>query len=783
MGRDSSGNKTESSVRQGRARLAGPSLASAGVPEERPALAPDDLSKDQLVTLIAERDKLLHELRRNQAELEVHQAELEAQNLELRRAQGELEASHSRYADLYDFAPVPYFTLAADTSVSEVNFAGARLVGTDRSRIVGRSLFALLRIEDPRAFSDHLRDALASASPVRGEVSFAGKEGIVTCQVISVAVRHGSETPTHCRAAFFDVTQQRIAEREARRASDSEKAFRARLDALDRATAMLDAELAKPSGTVGSLLQMAADQARVLFGAQTAALGVEGEPFDPSWAVSGEGAQETFGRAPPGVMAFGTLFHARTSLSVPIVHEGQSRGGLYLAKQGQAEFSEDDKSLAAMFAERLAMAIEVVRLRRIEQSERARFELLAKTAPLLTESLADYQATLEAIARAVVPALGDVCAIYLVQEDGAVRKAAIHGTDPSRRSELDELLGVVRPVPADLRHVIEMKQPIRCEIDRPGATEATDPEQRGRLGKLGVTSWILAPMILRGRVIGVLGLCMAGSGRRYSDDDVALAVEVARMGALAVNQASLYAAAQAAIEARDSLLSFIAHDVRNYLSTIRMAGELLSRAGPEGERRKGRKQLEAIKRAAFRTEQLIEGLRDASMIETGQFAVHKEPQDPAALADEAVRSFESQAEAASVRLTSGVEGQPPGAHCDAVRVLQVLTNLVGNALKFTPPGGEIRIRVKPAPEGVCFSVSDTGSGIPEEQLGRVFERHWRALPAAQGSSGLGLFIAKGIVETHGGRIWVQSKVGRGTTFSFTLPAAPGDTHRSPNPPL
>lgn len=284
-------------------------------------------------------------------------------------------------------------------------------------------------------------------------------------------------------------------------------------------------------------------------------------------------------------------------------------------------------------------------------------------------------------------------------------------------------------------------------------------------------------MIVHGRVIGVLRLAMAESARMYTDYDLPLAAEVARMAALAMNQATVYAAAHTAIEARDNLLTFIAHDVRNYLSTIRMAGELLSRAGPDGERRKGRKQLEAIKRAAVRMEHLIEGLRDASMIETGQFAVQKEPQDTKALAEDAVRSLEPQAEAASVRLTTQVEGTVPRAYCDGGRVLQVLANLVGNALRFTPSGGEVRIAVKPAPLGVCFSVTDTGSGIPEEHLAHVFERHWRARPVTRGSTGLGLFIAKGIVETHGGRIWVESKVGVGTTFSFTLPGVPEPDHR------
>jgi PAS domain S-box-containing protein len=579
-------------------------MHSGLVLRERPATTQEDFSKEKLMAAVAERDRILEEL----------------------------EEARSHYEDLYDFAPIAYFTLGQDTSILEVNLAGAALVGRERSAIIGKPFGSLVRLDDSMAFSAHLGKALASASPVSGEVSFASDAGHVTCQAVSVGVRaERGETPTSCRTAFFDVTQQKLAE---------------------------------------------------------------------------------------------------------------------------------------------------VRLRQIEERERSRYEFLAKAAPLLTESLEDYEATLKAIARVVVPALADICVVDLVQEQGAARKVVARGANPSRQKLLDALVGAVQPIPQDVRRAIETKQPLRCEYERdPAPRDGADRAHWEKLGTSGLKSWVLAPMIVRGRVIGVLRLAMAESERRYTDDDLPLAAEVARMAALAVNQATVYAAAHTAIEARDNLLTFIAHDVRNYLSTIRMAGELLSRAGPEGERRKGRKQLEAIKRAAVRMEHLIEGLRDASMIETGQFAVQKEPQDTRTLAEEAVRSLEPQAEAASVRLTTHVEGDVPKAYCDGGRVLQVLANLVSNALRFTPSGGEVRITVEAAPLGVCFAVSDTGCGIPDEQLAHVFERHWRARPVARGSTGLGLYIAKGIVETHGGRIWVQSKVGEGTTFSFTLPGVPEEEHR------
>ena len=112
--------------------------------------------------------------------------------------------------------------------------------------------------------------------------------------------------------------------------------------------------------------------------------------------------------------------------------------------------------------------------------------------------------------------------------------------------------------------------------------------------------------------------------------------------------------------------------------------------------------------------------------------------------------------------------------CDRERVLRVLTNLIGNAIKYTPVGGTIRVTVAPRPHAVCFSITDTGVGMSAADLRRVFDPYFRVDPCASEGSGLGLFIAKGIVEAHGGRIWAESELGVGSSFRFSLPRAPKD---------
>jgi len=212
--------------------------------------------------------------------------------------------------------------------------------------------------------------------------------------------------------------------------------------------------------------------------------------------------------------------------------------------------------------------------------------------------------------------------------------------------------------------------------------------------------------------------------------------------------------------------------LRNYLSTIAMGAELLSDASPPVERRAGRKQIDAIQRSAKRMNQLIDSLRDATMIETGHFTIEPKTESVALLVEEAVKILEPQTDVRSVTLKVQLEDPASTVHCDRERVLQIIANLVGNAIKFTPKGGEIRIATKAARDAICVSVSDTGSGIPSRELTQVFDRYWSGRPGTRSGTGLGLFIAKGIAEAHGGSIWVESEIGTGSTFYFTLPLAP-----------
>jgi signal transduction histidine kinase len=250
-----------------------------------------------------------------------------------------------------------------------------------------------------------------------------------------------------------------------------------------------------------------------------------------------------------------------------------------------------------------------------------------------------------------------------------------------------------------------------------------------------------------------------------------MAEELARRASLALDNAQLYEVAQRAIRARDQVLGVVAHDLRSPLGTILMQGQLLRR--PDGSpERTTRRAADIIERGACRMNRLIQDLLDVTRMENGRLVIEQASLGTKPLLLEAVESQKTLAAAGALALELDLEDDLPDVWGDRDRLLQVLENLVGNAAKFTGPEGSITLGARARGREVLFWVKDTGSGIEEGDLPHVFERFWQAkdAPVSRGA-GLGLPIAKGIVEAHGGRIWVESARGRGTTLFFTIPTA------------
>jgi signal transduction histidine kinase len=222
-----------------------------------------------------------------------------------------------------------------------------------------------------------------------------------------------------------------------------------------------------------------------------------------------------------------------------------------------------------------------------------------------------------------------------------------------------------------------------------------------------------------------------------------------------------------AIRVQETFVASVSHDLRNPLNVLLMSGEALLRRPTEESLRKHQ---QLLRRSVDRMLRLVSDLLDASAIERGQLSVEKRPEDSRAMVNEAVELLRPLATAKNLTISAD-EPESVEVSCDRSRILQVLANVIGNAIKFSPAGSAIAVGVDHPPQTVRLSVRDRGPGISAGDLRHVFERDWHTQPSAGGGSGLGLFIARGIVEAHGGRIWAESQPGAGATFYFTLPVA------------
>lgn len=273
-----------------------------------------------------------------------------------------------------------------------------------------------------------------------------------------------------------------------------------------------------------------------------------------------------------------------------------------------------------------------------------------------------------------------------------------------------------------------------------------------------------------GELLGALQLHV-NRDVEFSESDHAIVTQLAQLASGAIENARLLEQAQAATQARDDMLAIVSHDLRNPVQTIVMATTLLMELAPTDDRRlAARKQVEIVLRSASRANRLIDDLLDATRIDAGTFSIEVAPTRIEPLIRDAVDLLTPLAAAAHVELTHSFDSDMPLALVDSQRVLQVFSNLGGNAIKFTPRGGRVQLVANVSDGHVCLTVKDSGRGIASEDLAHIFDRFWQARGRERLGAGLGLWIAKGIVEAHGGHIEVESETNVGTSVRFTLPA-------------
>jgi PAS domain S-box-containing protein len=394
-------------------------------------------------------------------------------------------------------------------------------------------------------------------------------------------------------------------------------------------------------------------------------------------------------------------------------------------------------------------------------------QFLAETGRVLSSSL-DPKIMMRRLAELAVPVLADWVIVYLRGEDGRMRRIKVvgHGWQWKETALALETTALDLDQPFLGYEVVLGEKPVfepavaQNYLDR----LAGDPEQRALIERLKPVSLIGVPLLTRESHVGAI--VFVSSRRVYANEQLQIAMELAQMAGLAMTNAELYHDTQVALRSRDEMLSVVVHDLRNPLVGIELSAGLLSSSQSSSEETKSiaRKMGESTRYMS----RLIQDLVDVVRVDSGKLTVSRASHNLSDLVQRAITTTRSSG--AEVSVDVEMPKLPP-VFVDGDRVVQVLSNLLSNAFKFTPPGGRVRVHARQIGPEVEVMVEDRGCGMSEEQVAHVFDRFWQAAPADRGGLGLGLAIAKGIVEASGGRIWVESSLGKGSRFFFTLPCS------------
>jgi PAS domain S-box-containing protein len=664
------------------------------------------------------------------------EGERQAQLLAEQAARAQAEAARRRLDAILEGITDGFVAFDGEWRFTYVNRLAERHLGKPRAELLGRPMLEAL----PRAAGAPITEMIVRARETGKPVEVETPSELTSGRWLRVAAYPSIEGVA---VYFHDVTERRQAEEALR---DSEERFRTALDHAPIGMALVDLD--------GRFLRV-----------NRALCEIVGYPEDELLALTFQQITHA------DDLADDLDYAARLQAGEIARYEMEKR---YLRKDGGTVWVQLTGSLVRGPGGEpryfIAQVQDVTERRRARERER----FLADAGRLLAMPL-DVEETLRGVAALAVPRLADRCVVEVLDDDGLVRHAEAAAADPETETALRGWIGRRSPDAPPGPFVAEVLATGTPRIlDEPACEEAEGDVP----GLPAPCSRMIVPLVANGRTLGTIAFTAAESGRRYGADELALAGELARRAALVIDKARLYAAARQATRTRDEVLGIVAHDLRSPLSAISMYAHLvLEHAGLDGE---ARGWMGGITRSGEQMGRLIQDLLDVAALEAGRLRMEPFALAPAPLLHEAAQGFEAQAAAAGLRLAVDAAPGLPTVLGDPDRILQVLGNLLGNAIKFTPTGGRVALRASALRDGVELSVSDTGPGIGPDQLARVFDRFWQAKSARRAGAGLGLAIAKGIVEAHGGRIRADSEPGVGTTFSFTLPLADADA--APPPP-
>lgn len=416
-------------------------------------------------------------------------------------------------------------------------------------------------------------------------------------------------------------------------------------------------------------------------------------------------------------------------------------------------------------------------------AQQEKLEFLARAGEILSASL-DYRSTLSRVTRLVVPRLADACAVHLA--DVSVEDMPIAHVDPAKAELLRELYRCCPPGQDLLHgHGAALRSDASRLVPRIDAAElpsvAHGPEHLALLRRVNISSYLVVPLHVAEHVFGALTLIHSDSGRRYSENDLVLATDLARRAALAIDNARLYQLSQrersrveAATRAKDDFVAMISHELRTPLNAI-LGWVRLMRGGNLSEDKREHA-FAVIERNANAQHQLVSDLLDISRAMTGRIRIQPSQVDLSNIVDVALEDARLALDAKRIEVQATLDRERSLLRGDAERLQQVVWKLLSNAIKFTPKGGQIFVTLARQESDLVLTVQDTGIGIAPSFLPHVFESFRQSeagASRAHGGLGVGLSITKHLVDLHGGSIDVQSEgAGKGATFVVRLPISP-----------
>ena len=457
---------------------------------------------------------------------------------------------------------------------------------------------------------------------------------------------------------------------------------------------------------------------------------------------------------------------------LPLTVSGRCLGVLAFGFDEDRVFSPEERSMLQAIARQSAQALDRARLYEAERAAREDLALLARAGEVLASSL-DYEVTLQSVAGLAMPRLGDFGFFDVAEGDGAVRRIVTAPGD----ARVEALLAPTRWTRWEREDVnvcalSSGRAALHPEVDDAWYRDVAGSEEHlALLRALAFRSMLSVPLVMQGRTAGALTLFFGASGRRHTDDDLALATDLARRAALALENALLFREVRDASRVKDEFLATVSHELRTPMTAILGWARLLPLHLDAPERL--RQGIEVIERNARHQARLIDDVLDVSRIITGKLRLDFERVDVAGVVGAALDAVSQAAAAKGVDLHVDLDPDLGAVQGDPGRLQQVVWNLAWNAVKFTPAGGAITVSAARVDDAVRVRVADTGHGIDAAFLPHVFDRFRQADSSStrrHSGMGLGLAIARHLVELHGGAIVAESAgEGKGATFTLTLP--------------